>query len=141
MMRLNNYMKWIYVIGAIVALWILSGLFVQVDAQEVPQPKERPFEWTPRWVQKPVSCGPLDQIAQIAKSKGLQIVWRGTGVGNSENLGIVRVDIFLSINPETQEWALTEIGPTPNEGCLLGYGEGHQIDLDNLKLFQEEFKG
>ena len=89
-------MKWIYIIGAIVALWILSGLFVKVDAQEVPQPKERPFEWTPRWVQKPVSCGPLDQIAQIAKSKGLQIVWRGTGVGNSENLGIVRVDIFLS---------------------------------------------
>ena len=128
-------MKWIYGIGVIIATIILMGLFEKVDAQEVPEPKERPFEWTPRWVEKPVSCGPLNQIAKIAKSKGLQIVWRGTGVGNSTNLGIVRVDIFLSINPETQEWSLTEIGPTPNEGCLLGYGAGQSIDLENLKLF------
>lgn len=137
-------MKWLHsILGFCLIVTGIAwfGYMNNLYAQEVPQPEERPYEWTPRWVEKPVSCGPLDQIAQVSKSKGLQIVWRGTGVGNSQNLGPVRVDIFLSINPETQEWALTEIGPTPNEGCLLGYGEGHQIDLDNLKLFQEEFKG
>lgn len=138
MIMLNNYMKWFYITGAIIAIWVLSGLFEKVDAQEnPPTPKERPFEWTPKWQQKPISCAPLDQIAQIAKSKGLQIVWSGTGVGNSENLGIVRVDIFLSVNPETKEWALTEISPTPNVGCLIGYGAGFKIDSETMKLFAE----
>lgn len=135
-------MKWIYIIGAIVSIWILIGLFQKVDAQELPQPKQRPNEWTPRWVSKPVQCGPIDQIIKITEQKGLQIVWSGKGVGNSVNLGIVDVDIFLGINPETNEWSILEIGSkTPEEGCLLGYGMGYNIDLNNLKLFQEEYKG
>jgi len=132
-------MKWIYGILFIIAVYILMGIFKPLDAQEIP--KERPFEWTPTWTQRAISCGPLDQIAQIGISKGLKIVWRGTGIGNKPDVGIVRVDIFLSINPETKEWALTEIGPTPNVGCLIGYGVGQNIDVDNLKLFQPDNKG
>ena len=140
---INNSMKYIYLILTIIIIYILSGLFTKIDAQEIPPvPKERPFEWTPRWVGKHVPCGPIDQIIKIAETKGLKIVWSGKGVGNSPNLGIVDVDIFLSINPETQEWSILEIGiKTPEEGCLLGYGIGHHIDLPNLKLFQEEYKG
>ena len=35
----------------------------------------------------------LEEIAKIAGQKGLKIVWSGTGIANSDNLGVVRTDI------------------------------------------------
>ena len=60
---------------------------------------------------KIIQCD-LEEIVKIAGQKGLKIVWSGTGIVNSDNLGVVRTDIF-KYNPETQEWSILEInGPT-----------------------------
>ena len=124
---------------ALIILYTCIAIFAYTDLKA--DENDKPL-WTPNWVQKPIQCAPLDQIAKIAGQKGLQIVWSGTGIANSDNLGVVRTDLFLSINPETLEWSLLEVNsPEPNKGCLLGYGEGHRIDLDKLKLFGDDYKG
>ena len=123
----------------IIAVYVCIAIFAYNDlkAEEQKEPA-----WNPKWVQKPIQCASLEEIAKIAGQKGLKIVWSGTGIANSDNLGVVRTDIFLSINPETQEWSILEInGPEPEKGCLIGYGEGHKIDLNNLKLFGDDYKG
>ena len=43
---------------------------------------------------KIIQCASLEEIAKIAGQKGLKIVWSGTGIANSDNLGVVRTDIF-----------------------------------------------
>ena len=107
-----------------------------LSAQEVPTPKPQE-KWTPDWVGKPIQCVPLDQIAIIAKRKGLQIIWSGAGIGDSNNLGQLPVNIFLSINPKTTEWVLTEIVVNRDRGCILGYGAGWVIDKETMKLLAE----
>ena len=128
-----------FIFVAIIIVYTCIAIFAYNDlkAEEQKEPL-----LTPNWVQKPIQCAPLKQIAKIAGTKGLKIVWSGIGVANSDNLGVVRTDLFLSINPETQEWSLLEVNsPEPEKGCLLGYGEGHKIDLDSLKLFGNDYKG
>jgi hypothetical protein len=125
-------MKWIYGIGAVVAVIILMGLFEKVQAQELPK------EWTPSFKSKPIQCAPLKQIAKLSDSKQLRIVWSGVGIGVSENIGVQRVDLFLSVNPDTSEWLLTEIGPDKTQGCMIGFGTGFGIDADTMKLFSKK---
>jgi len=132
MMRLNSVMKWLYGIGAVVAVWVLMGLFEKVQAQELPK------EWSPSFKSKPIQCAPIGQIAQIADSKQLRIIWSGVGIGISENIGVQRVDLFLAVNPETSEWLLTEIGPDKDQGCMIGFGTGFSIDAENMKLFSKQ---
>ena len=124
---------------ALIILYTCIAIFAYNDLKA--EEHNKPL-WTPNWVQKPIQCAPLEQIAKIAGQKGLVIVWSCSGVANSDNLGVVRTDLFLSVNPETQEWSLLEVNsPEPEKGCLLGYGEGHKIDLNKLKLFGDDYTG
>lgn len=132
MMRLNSVMKWLYGIGAVVAAWILMGLFEKVNAQELPK------DWSPSFKSKPITCAPIKQIAELSDSKQLRIVWSGVGIGISENIGVQRVDLFLAVNPDTSEWLLTEIGPDKAQGCMIGFGTGFGIDAETMKLFSKQ---
>lgn len=125
-------MKWLYGIGAIIAVWILMGLFEKVHAQELPK------KWTPSLKSKPIHCAPLNQIADLSKIKNFVIIWSGVGIGISQNIGMQRVDLFLSVNPDTYEWMLTEVGPQQDEGCMIGFGTGFSIDAETMKLFSKQ---
>ena len=132
MMKLNSSMKLFYGIGAVIFAIVLMALLDKVQAQEVPK------NWTPSFKSKPIQCAPLQQIAELSDSKQLQIIWSGVGIGISENIGVQRVDLFLSVNPETSEWLLTEIGPQQDVGCMIGFGTGFGIDAETMKLFSKK---
>ena len=132
MMRLNRDMKYIYGILIVAIVYILSGLFKPLDAQELPK------EWSPSFKSKPIQCAPIGQIAQIADSKQLTIIWSGVGIGISENIGVQRVDLFLAVNAISKEWMITEIGPDKDVGCMIGFGTGFVIDAENMKLFSKQ---
>ena len=142
MIRLNNnegYYMYRLLFVALIILYTCIAIFAYNDLKA--EEHNKPL-WTPNWVQKPIQCAPLEQIAKIAVQKVLVIVWSGSGVANSDNLGVVRTDLFLSVNPETQEWSLLEVNsPEPEKGCLLGYCEGHKNDQNKLKLFGDEYTG
>ena len=85
------------------------------------------------WVAKPVVCGTVEKITAIAERKGLELTWAGNGFANSVNMEQpMSVYVFLGINPDTKEWALTEISGD-DEGCIIGYGGGFTIDSNTMK--------
>jgi len=85
------------------------------------------------WVSKPVVCGTIQRITEIAETKGLELIYAGKGFANSANFEEpMSVFVFLGINPKTKEWALTEVS-NDNEGCIIGYGTGFTIDEDTMK--------
>lgn len=132
MTMLNSVMKWLYGIGAVVAVILLMGLFEKVHAQQLPK------GWSPDYKSKPIICAPIGQIAEIADTKKLIVVWSGVGIGISENIGTQRVDVFLAVNAISNEWMLTEIGPDKDIGCMIGFGTGFSIDTENMKLFSKQ---
>lgn len=87
-----------------------------------------------QWVAKPVQCGTIDEVTAIAESRGLQLTFAGDGVSNSVNFDDpLPVYVFLGINPETNEWALTEIDVNGDTGCVIGYGDSFKIDAETMK--------
>ena len=87
-----------------------------------------------QWVSKPVQCGSIEEITAITKMKGLQLTFAGDGVSNSVNFEEpLAVYVFLGINPETNEWAITEIDPQGDTGCVIGYGDSFKIDAETMK--------
>ena len=114
--------------AAIAAIAFLSGgVASSVLAQEEGQ-----------WVSKPVQCGTIDEVATITKDKGLQLTFAGTGVSNSVNFDEpLQVYVFLGINPETNEWAITEIDSQGDTGCVIGYGNDFTIDADTMRNLSE----
>jgi hypothetical protein len=82
-----------------------------------------------QWVAKPVQCGTLDEVA-----KGLQLTFAGNGSSNSVNFDEpIKVYVFLGINPETNEWAVTEIDTQGDRGCVIGYGNDFTIDAGTMQ--------
>ncbi len=91
-------------------------------------------EMEPEWVAKPVQCGSIEDMAKITKEKGLSLTFAGDGLSNSVNYDEpLPVFVFLGINPETNEWALTEIDTDQNRGCVLGYGDSFTIDANTMQ--------
>ena len=89
---------------------------------------------TGQWVAKPVQCGTLDEVATITKSKGLSLTFAGNGFSNSVNFDEpIQVYVFLGINPETNEWAVTEIDAQGDRGCVIGYGNDFTIDAGTMQ--------
>jgi len=87
-----------------------------------------------QWVAKPVQCGTLDEVATITKSKGLSLTFAGNGFSNSVNFDEpIQVYVFLGINPETNEWAITEIDSQGDAGCVIGYGNEFTIDAGTMQ--------
>ena len=87
-----------------------------------------------KWVAKPVQCGTVDEVATITKSKGLQLTFAGEGKSNSVNFDEpIKVYVFLGINPETNEWAITEIDSQGDAGCVIGYGNEFTIDAGTMQ--------
>jgi hypothetical protein len=87
-----------------------------------------------QWVAKPVQCGTVDEVTEITKMKGLTLTFSGDGVSNSVNFDEpLAVYVFLGINPETNEWAITEIDPEGDTGCVIGYGDSFRIDAETMK--------
>jgi len=86
----------------------------------------------PDWASKPVICGTVDKISEITRSKGLELTFGGNGLANSVNMDTpASVYVFLGINPETKEWALSEV--SDDEACIIGYGTGFSIDAHTMK--------
>jgi len=115
-------MRW-YITAA--AMAFLGGLITgqSVLAQEEAQ-----------WVAKPVQCGTLDEVATITKSKGLALTFAGNGFSNSVNFDEpIKVYVFLGINPDTNEWAVTEIDAQGDRGCVIGYGNDFTIDAGTMQ--------
>ena len=115
-------MRW-YITAAAIAF--LGGLVTgkSVLAQEEAQ-----------WVAKPVQCGTLDAVATITKSKGLSLTFAGNGFSNSVNFDEpIQVYVFLGINPDTNEWAVTEIDAQGDRGCVIGYGNDFTIDAGTMQ--------
>ena len=115
-------MRW-YITAAAIAF--LGGLVTgkSVLAQE-----------TGQWVAKPVQCGTLDEVATITKSKGLSLTFAGNGFSNSVNFDEpIQVYVFLGINPETNEWAVTEVDAQGDRGCVIGYGMDFTIDAGTMQ--------
>ena len=115
-------MRW-YITAAAIAF--LGGLVTgkSVLAQE-----------TGQWVAKPVQCGTLDEVATITKSKGLALTFAGNGFSNSVNFDEpIQVYVFLGINPETNEWAVTEVDAQGDRGCVIGYGMDFTIDAGTMQ--------
>jgi len=89
---------------------------------------------TGQWVAKPVQCGTLDEVATITKSKGLSLTFAGNGFSNSVNFDEpIQVYVFLGINPETNEWAVTEVDAQGDRGCVIGYGMDFTIDAGTMQ--------
>jgi hypothetical protein len=89
---------------------------------------------TGQWVAKPVQCGTLDEVATITKSKGLSLTFAGNGFSNSVNFDEpIQVYVFLGINPETNEWAVTEVDAQGDRGCVIGYGNDFTIDAGTMQ--------
>jgi hypothetical protein len=89
---------------------------------------------TGQWVAKPVQCGTLDEVATITKSKGLSLTFAGNGSSNSVNFDEpLQVYVFLGINPDTNEWAITEIDAQGDRGCVIGYGMDFTIDAGTMQ--------
>ena len=87
-----------------------------------------------QWVAKPVQCGTLDEVATITKSKGLSLTFAGNGSSNSVNFDEpIQVYVFLGINPDTNEWAITEIDAQGDRGCVIGYGNDFTIDAGTMQ--------
>jgi len=91
-------------------------------------------ETEPQWVAKPVQCGSIEEIAEIAKERGLRLTFAGDGLSNSVNYDeALPVYVFLGINPDTNEWALTEIDTEQDRGCVIGYGDTFTIDVNTMQ--------
>jgi len=91
-----------------------------------------------QWVAKPVQCGTIEEVAAITKMKGLSLTFSGNGLSNSVNFeDPLAVFVFLGINPETNEWAVTEIDPEGDTGCVIGYGDSFKIDAETMKKLSE----
>ena len=74
----------------------------------------------------------MDKISDITRSKGLELTFGGNGLANSVNTEApASVYVFLGINPETKEWALSEV--SDDEACIIGYGTGFSIDAYTMK--------
>ncbi len=117
-------MRW-YITAAAMAFLggLVTGQSVLAQEQESGQ-----------WVAKPIQCGTVDEVATITKSKGLQLTFAGEGSSNSVNFEEpIRVYVFLGINPETNEWAITEIDSQGDTGCVIGYGNEFTIDAGTMQ--------
>jgi len=87
-----------------------------------------------QWVAKPVQCGTVEEVTEITKMKGLKLTFGGDGVSNSVNFeNPLPVYVFLGINPDTLEWAITEIDVEGDTGCVIGYGDDFTIDADTMQ--------
>jgi len=111
--------------AAIAAITFLSG---GVASSVLAQQQE------PEWVGKPVQCGTINEVATITKSKGLSLTFAGNGFSNSVNFDKpIQVYVFLGINPETNEWAITEVDTQGDRGCVIGYGMDFTIDAGTMQ--------
>ena len=111
--------------AAMAAIAFLGGLVTgkSVLAQEEAQ-----------WVSKPVQCGTINEVATITKSKGLSLTFAGNGFSNSVNFDEpIQVYVFLGINPDTNEWAVTEVDAQGDRGCVIGYGMDFTIDAGTMQ--------
>ena len=87
-----------------------------------------------QWVSKPVQCGTINEVATITKSKGLSLTFAGNGFSNSVNFDEpIQVYVFLGINPDTNEWAVTEVDAQGDRGCVIGYGNDFTIDAGTMQ--------
>jgi len=112
--------------AAIAAIAFLGGSVASsVLAQEEAQGQ---------WVAKPVQCGSIEEVADITKSKGLSLTFAGNGFSNSVNFDEpIQVYVFLGINPDTNEWAVTEVDTQGDRGCVIGYGTDFTIDAGTMQ--------
>lgn len=111
--------------AAIAAITFLSG---GVASSVLAQQQE------PEWVGKPVQCASIDEISKMVEGRGLQLTFAGTGFSKSVNFpDPIPVYVFLGINPDTKDWAITEVNQTGDEGCMVEYGTGFSIDGNTMK--------
>ena len=82
---------------------------------------------------KPVQCSSIEKVAEISKEKGLQITFGAQGLASDMDQNSMSVYVFLAVNPETKEWALTEVSNNGEDACILGYGIDFTIDAETMR--------
>jgi len=111
-------MKLIYLIGACVAVYILSGLFGKIEAGE--------------WNDKPVMCEQKEIVLDTIKSKGeLPLVTgvQSTKVRDTDGLSDIPAHTALQIfvNFKTKTFSILEFHPSYNSICIIAYGDDWKI--------------
>jgi hypothetical protein len=74
------------------------------------------------------------KLPLLLKAKDYQLTFAGNGSSNSVNFDEpIQVYVFLGINPDTNEWAVTEIDAQGDRGCVIGYGNDFTIDAGTMQ--------
>ena len=107
-------MKILYIIGACVAIYIMSGLFTNIKAGE--------------WNDKPVICEQKEVFEKLMVKQGKIMLGAGdmlaavrTKEGLSDIPAILPMRLYL--NPGTKEFTIVEWHREYNSYCILAFGE------------------
>lgn len=111
-------MKLIYLIGACVAIYIMSGLFGQIQAGE--------------WNEKPVMCEQQDIALEIIRNKGERPLVTGiqsTKVRDEDGLSDIpaHTPLQIFVNFKTNTFSILEFHPSYNSICIIAYGDDWKI--------------
>jgi len=88
------------------------------------------------WSMKPIQCGPVVDVLTELQAMEMATAFGGLGTANSVNIeDPIPVYVYLSVNMETQQWAILEIDYEYTEACIIAYGMGAMFDPKQLKEF------
>jgi len=117
--------KWFFLL-----CWLafLGGLFTGKSVLSQPEQQE--------WSMKPIQCGPVYDVLAEMQAVEMSTAFGGLGTANSVNTDKpIPVYVYLSVNLQTNQWAVLEINYEYTEACIIGYGQGAMFDPKQLKEF------
>ena len=89
----------------------------------------------PEWMQKPVQCGTLPEIANHYElGTTMKPLFVAVGVVKT-NQGKIPMPIAFYLNQDTGQWLYLEFGfDNLEEGCVVGIGDGWDPNVDEYDI-------
>jgi len=83
----------------------------------------------PEWAQKPVQCGPFNEILNNVQSQKLDPLFGAYGNVRIDNKTVTVPYVFY-YNMDSKYWTFVEIH-REDYACVVGIGEGIDFDVQN----------
>ena len=115
-----------YFLGALVMFFIMFLSFIAFAEPNDGFPQE-PVEQGPYWAEKPIQCGPLNEVIERITADGLLPLM--AMIGNArvgDNMRVMEYGMWY--NPESQAWIIAEFF-NEETMCIIGVGQGVDFDV------------
>jgi hypothetical protein len=78
----------------------------------------------PFWAQKPVQCGPAQELVEITKNFGEVPFLSMNGITQKNDGTYIETILVISVGLSTKSWSVLEFSKDKGLGCILATGRG-----------------